>query len=333
MSRLIEFDVAKALCIILVVMGHYAVDNPSWWVTTHDIIYTFHMPLFMFASGFIYIAFKKEESYGHFLMKKVRRLMIPYITTSIIIVTLKLMSQSGLYVENPVTTLSYFKILYLPEAGSFLWFVWALWWMFCLVPFFKTQLSRSILFGGGIFLYLISPYINLPEEFCLKQAANMLIWFMFGVMCYDWKIQIRKVNFAQIVLLLFVFVSLIIIGGTGGKHPDGLGQVNQILTDSYFMRLLFRIMRPCLGIMLIMCLSKWLSQHKVPILLKIAASSYIIYLFHTTFTGFTRAILVKIPYMQTMTVLTIFIVVTTGVICPMLLHRLLMKYRISRFFF
>lgn len=81
MKRLLEFDIAKAICIMLVVMGHNVPDDsPYWWQTTHDIIYTFHMPLFMFASGFIYIAFKKDESYFHFLQKKVLRLMVPYIT-------------------------------------------------------------------------------------------------------------------------------------------------------------------------------------------------------------------------------------------------------------
>ena len=61
MQRLISFDIAKAICIILVVIGHYVPDySPQWYVGVHDVIYTFHMPLFMFASGFIYMATKKD---------------------------------------------------------------------------------------------------------------------------------------------------------------------------------------------------------------------------------------------------------------------------------
>lgn len=60
MQRLISFDIAKSICIILVVIGHYIPDySPLWYICIHDIIYTFHMPLFMFASGFIYMATKK----------------------------------------------------------------------------------------------------------------------------------------------------------------------------------------------------------------------------------------------------------------------------------
>ena len=57
MNRLISIDIAKAICIILVVIGHYNPDNaPEWYHTINLFIYTFHMPLFMFASGYVYAA-------------------------------------------------------------------------------------------------------------------------------------------------------------------------------------------------------------------------------------------------------------------------------------
>lgn len=329
MSRLLEFDLAKAICIILVVMGHYAVDNPSWWVTTHDIIYTFHMPLFLFASGFIYIAFKKEESYGHFLQKKVKRLIIPYLTVSVIIVSLKLMSQSGMYVQNPVTQMSYLKILYLPEAGYFLWFVWALWWMFCLVPLFKSKGSRIFLFCVAVILHMITPYVYLPEVFCIRETADMLIWFMLGVICFDWSIRINNVKIAKVGISLFAFVAVLFVCGTGGLPSFGMVDW---LSSPVGGGILIRLLRPCCGIIFIMTLSKWISQHKVPNwMLVIAASSYIIYLFHTTFMGFTKAMLMKFSFIQSMPVLTILIVVISGVLCPVLLHRLLKLTKVTRF--
>lgn len=49
-------DFAKAIAIILVVIGHwYPADSPAWWIGIRDVIYSFHMPLFMAASGYIYI--------------------------------------------------------------------------------------------------------------------------------------------------------------------------------------------------------------------------------------------------------------------------------------
>ena len=193
MQRFISFDIAKAICIILVVIGHYVPDySPQWYVGVHDVIYTFHMPLFMFASGFIYMATKKNILYKDFLLKKVKRLMVPYLSVSAIVITIKLLTEGHAYVENPVTWMSYVKMLYLPEAGYFLWFIWALWWMFVISPMFKTKQIRLGLFVLAIVLHYI-PNI-LPEIFCLSQFQGMLVYFMFGVICCDWKQQISFVS-------------------------------------------------------------------------------------------------------------------------------------------
>lgn len=140
MNRIIALDIAKAICIILVVMGHYVPDNsPAWYVLVHDVIYTFHMPLFMFVSGYVYIATKKRSTYGDFLLKKVRRLMVPYLTTSVMVIVIKLLTQGSMSVDNPVTIFSFVEMFYMPVAGYFLWFIWALWWMFVLVPLFRGK--------------------------------------------------------------------------------------------------------------------------------------------------------------------------------------------------
>ncbi len=56
MKRAVFIDIAKAIAIILVVIGHYNPDSsPLWYKELVKIIYTFHMPLFLFASGYIYI--------------------------------------------------------------------------------------------------------------------------------------------------------------------------------------------------------------------------------------------------------------------------------------
>ena len=108
MNRILFVDVAKAICIILVVIGHCFPDNsPKWYVTLHDIIYTFHMPLFMFASGYVYIATQKPIAYTVFLLRKIKRLLVPYFITSFIVITIKILTQESLNVDNPVTIFSY----------------------------------------------------------------------------------------------------------------------------------------------------------------------------------------------------------------------------------
>jgi len=89
--RLISIDIAKAICIILVVIGHYVPENsPIWYMTMRDVIYSFHMPLFMFVSGYVYWATRKPVKYKDFVWKKFQRLIIPYFFVSVIVIFIKL---------------------------------------------------------------------------------------------------------------------------------------------------------------------------------------------------------------------------------------------------
>lgn len=82
---------------------------------------------------------KEGESYSKFLVKKLKRLMLPYVVVSVIVISIKMLTEKHAFVENPVTAYAYIKMLYFPEAGYFLWFIWALWWMFVIAPLFATK--------------------------------------------------------------------------------------------------------------------------------------------------------------------------------------------------
>lgn len=61
-------------------------------------------------------------------------------------------------------------------------------------------------------------------------------------------------------------------------------------------------------------------------LLDVSVSSYIIYLFHTTFEGFAKAVIHKIPFFvdgnnEVLFCINVTIVVVCGVLCPIILHR------------
>ena len=218
-KRIVYIDIAKALCIILVVIGHYSPDGcPEWWMAVHDFIYSFHMPLFMFASGFVYIATKRDgEKYGEFIMKKIKRLMIPYFVVSSIVITIKLLTEGHAYVQNPKTVMSFVKMFYYPEAGFFLWFIWALWWMFVIVPVFKTKQQRLALFAISILLHYV-PFAT-TDIFCVAQFKNMLVFFMLGVIVYDWKDclsdfeRVPKIAYVGAFVIAYLLSVVPVLGG------------------------------------------------------------------------------------------------------------------------
>lgn len=92
MGRDLSFDFIKGVLIILVVLGHviqglYGIDNPDVWENLlFTIIYTFHMPLFIFISGYF---FNHSLKYSFFLLlkKKFLRLIVPsFVWSSLILI-------------------------------------------------------------------------------------------------------------------------------------------------------------------------------------------------------------------------------------------------------
>jgi fucose 4-O-acetylase-like acetyltransferase len=71
-ARLSYIDIGKGIGIIFVVLGHLFRDNPlKIW------IYSFHMPLFFFISGYLN-ARARENSLRELLQKRLKSLMLPY---------------------------------------------------------------------------------------------------------------------------------------------------------------------------------------------------------------------------------------------------------------
>ena len=70
-KRDLTIDIAKGICIFLVVLGHC---HDAGFIRHY--IYLFHMPLFFFLSGMF---FHPEEKLAYGIYKKVRTLIVPYL--------------------------------------------------------------------------------------------------------------------------------------------------------------------------------------------------------------------------------------------------------------
>lgn len=89
-------DAAKGLGIIFVVLGHAIADtmpNAPIFGKIFQIIYSFHMPLFFFLSGFCGIkALQKRQLHEKeaYILERFKRLMIPYLFVGICYIPIKL---------------------------------------------------------------------------------------------------------------------------------------------------------------------------------------------------------------------------------------------------
>lgn len=325
-KRYETIDIAKAIAIILVAIGHFEMKpEPDFYRSLRTIIYTFHMPLFMFASGFLCVATWKPQSYQNFIFKKFRRLMIPYFVTSIIIIAIKLVTASVLPVDNPVAPIDFITMLWLPKAGYFLWFVYALWWMMMIYPIFNTKRRRILLFLLSIPIYML--HNCFPHIFCFNEAARMVVYFAAGTVCFD--------------LLSTVFIKKL-CGVCTGIYPILAAiAVCSIFDRESISGRIFVLITAFAGIGFSIVVSYIINKYSLKgikeILYKIAGTSYIIYLFHTTFMGFAKGIISKSHFLSSgdlfvnYTIAEILVSIIAGVLIPYLLCRyVLARFALSR---
>lgn len=251
------------------------------------VIYMFHMPLFMFASGFIYAATRRPTPYREFVAKKFRRLMVPYFATSVIVITIKLAMSGVLPVDHPVTWHTYIEILYLPSAGYFLWFIWALWWMMMLIPLFRSGRGRVLLLAASAILYFCCD--SFPEVFCLRQTARFMIFFVGGTVVSDYMRHRGITRFSETsqwcsIALFAALAAYILVSGLRGYGPAA----EAIIT------LAVNVAGIAMSLSLASLFLRTASRRHVGVTLSIASASYIIYLFHTTFEGFAKGAISKI---------------------------------------
>lgn len=328
-GRILTFDIAKALAIILVAIGHFDVEpSPSFYEKFRETIYTFHMPLFMFVSGFLCVKSIDKTSYLKFLHKKFLRLMLPYFVTSIIILVIKLCSEKYLPVEHPVRFHDFLEILWLPKAGYFLWFVYALWWMMMIAPVFNTQKLRILFLLLTIPLYFLCN--RLPELFCIRETARFAVYFAAGLTAYDGFMKPSIRLCCRISSYFFPLLSAI--------------AVFYSIENVTIMNSAWLLLTALSGISFSIIISN-LIQHSENMCVKntlyaISGASYIIYLFHTTFMGFAKAILVKLHFFSEgnlfihYSMAELIVPILCGVFIPFLLYKYILKrYGFTRILF
>ena len=142
-KRLKEIDFLYALGTILVIFGHSHSSDWSRIAGTpyeyvNNFIYTFHMPLFFFVSGFLLMNSGKimRIGYGKWLREKALKIFVPYCFLTAIFLFPKMRMDTGKWID-----LSYIVKAFLQPRSNVwghLWFLPVL--FFCFVIFGLWQL-------------------------------------------------------------------------------------------------------------------------------------------------------------------------------------------------
>lgn len=87
-SRVLWLDIAKGITIILMVIGHTSIP-----MSLSNFIWSFHMPLFFIASG--WMTDWQKYSVGNFVIKKTPSILLPFAIYSIVVLIVKYLALGG----------------------------------------------------------------------------------------------------------------------------------------------------------------------------------------------------------------------------------------------
>lgn len=155
MKRDRSIDFLKGIAAILVIVGHViqygSIAKPYSEDVIYRIIYSFHMPLFMFLSGYTaWFSLRKTNSSARFILKRFKQLMIPFLVWGLL---MSVYSSAGQVISDKSISPFVIKMIEMiktPENG--LWFLWVLFFI-SIGHYLIEKISIQIRGGTGYISY------------------------------------------------------------------------------------------------------------------------------------------------------------------------------------
>lgn len=258
-KRITWIDIGKGIAIILVVIGHTFRDEMcenyfAYFIKT--LIYTFHMPLFMSISGYVFSLSidRAMENPRGFLVKKINSLMIPFVLYSMVLYLL-------FYVANQIAffkivfsntgyrTLSFYSYLISVLKGNnpygvHLWYIYSLFIItvfsyaiiMAVYAMHKEKIIKYIIPMLAIIVWVLRFYID-PKITIIYRTMYYGTFYILGI---TWKSVIIKkkaiVNLLSIFSWFFLFLISVRTIDNGNmifkliKIPADLFAINSIFS-------------------------------------------------------------------------------------------------------
>ena len=189
--RLADLDRAKGLAILFVVFGHLVARTPpqgvTWYEPLRIAVYLFHMPLFMYLSGYVTFlcgaADTKLSAWPYLLRRRAGRLLLPFFAFGLVVLCGKLLAADFIAVDNvPPDFWAGLQALVWDTQRSpatSIWYIGAL-FVFCVMtpPLLALDRSRVLLVGVAVLLYLLP----LPPMLYLDRIGTYYLFFVAGLL-------------------------------------------------------------------------------------------------------------------------------------------------------
>lgn len=293
-----EYDALRVIVTILVLLSHclyYAIRTPyggiDYSMYLHakpisfrileqmkEMIYSFHMPLFMALSGALFCRQIKQDrvkSIWALVKNKAKRLLFPFAAVAVFYsVPLKYLAGYWSQSANPVSDIVFGQLLI--QGNTHLWFLPTLFGIFVVAYFLlrnknRRPLEKRILLL--IFAVLAILSVNVPVMI-VQDILKYLLWFYVGFCFEEKRERINQRNMIYDMIgsgTLFVVLFLLL------KRIPSF-----VILDTISLRVVAEMLLCAAGCYATYAFSKWLSETKwvnSPVYRLCSKNSFGIYLY------------------------------------------------------
>lgn len=179
-----EINIMKGIAAVLVVLGHAIRQtdqtNPVF-EAVFSIIYSFHMPLFFFAAGFLGTRLLEQRGMRErlsYAKSRFLRLMVPYLVVSFLYAPFKYLL--AVYAREPYDFSEMWRILVGESPDGALWFLYVLFWVSLLAAFIVSLRTLPALLAVTLAASVLSSGINWQTELGY-QLSYFPFFFLLGL--------------------------------------------------------------------------------------------------------------------------------------------------------
>ena len=210
--RITAIDLMQGIAMLLVVVGHhFFLFMPEWYRRMYYWIYTFHMPLFIFISGFLvrysYKGVHSMAKYRSYVGRRFRKFALPYIIVGVACALLAWnFGGVGILANNLL------HLFIAPKLGeaSFLWYLYLLFIFYCMAPLIFNAKNMIRWCIAGMAFYFSVFYV--PSNYlCADYFTKYFVFFMFGVLVAENYTCIMKMPKRWYMVPAVVFVGMTVL--------------------------------------------------------------------------------------------------------------------------
>ena len=206
-NRRIDIDIAKGIGILLVVFGHSispVMGSNSLLNAIYTVIYSFHMPLFFFVSGYFSKKLLSCDDKLKSIKDKAQRLLIPYVAWAAIYLVLRV--SLGRFARFEYSLSDIWTIALGNNPCGQMWFLYVLFVFSLVVILFINKRNVKILFAVAIAVSFFSPlYTPALSGISMGFSLLQLVFFVGGLIADEKTINLMqsKISLA-LAFILFV---------------------------------------------------------------------------------------------------------------------------------